>query len=237
MPMLNAFKPTTIISDFRSMTIFQSLFLVSMIVVMLGLSYYWQDSAVSVVSGVTGVICVFMVNMRKLSNFAWGAINCTLYGYVAYTASYFGDTMLNWIFYLPIQFIGAYMWSKQMEDDTVVSRKVESKQTLLAIVAFTIATVLIYSQALSYIGGKLSIIDATTTTLSILATYFMVKGYREQWVCWVIVNVLSIYMWTVNFLANGDGYGVLIMWIMFLTNSLYGYYTWFKASKNEQTTI
>lgn len=232
MQMLHAFKPTTIISDFKSLTTFQSLFLVSMIVVMLGLSYYWQDSAVSVVSGVTGVICVFMVNMRKLSNFAWGVINCTLYGYVAYTASYFGDTMLNWLFYLPIQFIGAYMWSKQMQDDVVMSRKVESKQTLLVIATFTIATVLIYSQALSYMGGKLSIVDATTTTLSILATYFMVKGYREQWVCWIIVNVLSIYMWTVNFLANGDGYGVLIMWIMFLTNSLYGCYTWFKASKS-----
>lgn len=231
MQMLNAFKPTTIVSDFKSLTLFQSLFLISMIVVMLGLSYYWQDSVVSVVAGVTGVICVFMVNMRKLSNFTWGVINCSLYGYVAYTASYFGDTMLNWVFYLPIQFIGAYMWSKQMEDESVVSRKVESKQTLFGIVAFTIVTVLSYSQALSYIGGKLSIVDAATTTLSVLATYFMVKGYREQWVCWILVNLLSIYMWSVNFMTNGDSVSVLIMWVMFLTNSVYGCYTWYKACK------
>ncbi|AGH32133.1 PnuC-like nicotinamide mononucleotide transport [Vibrio phage 11895-B1] len=231
MEMIKAFTPSTIIKDLTSLTVGQVSFLSAMLVTMLGLSLYWQDSMVSMVSGVTGVICVFLVNMRKLSNFFWGFINCSLYGYVAYTASYYGDTMLNWVFYLPIQLVGAYMWSAQMNGNEVVSRKIKSLNTLFVLLAGSITTVLVYSQALQMIGGKLSIVDATTTTLSVLATYFMVKGYREQWVCWIVVNILSIYMWVQNFITNGDGYGVLIMWVMFLTNSVYGCYTWFKASK------
>ena len=231
MNLVQAFSPTQVFKDFKSLNMKQLGFLAVMITTMLGLSIYWEDTLVSIVSGVTGVICVFLVNMRKLSNFLFGFVNCTLYGYVAYTAQYYGDTMLNWIFYLPIQLIGAYMWAKNMEDGDMVSLKIDSIKTLLLICLGTLLTVGLYSQALSLLGGKLSIVDATTTTLSILATYFMVKGYREQWICWIVVNILSIFMWVQNFLANGDGYGVLIMWVMFLANSIYGCYTWFKNSK------
>lgn len=231
MEMLKAFMLPTIINDFKTLSYKQLSFLGAMIVTMLGLSFYWQDNTISIISGVTGVVCVFMVNMRKLSNYFWGFINCALYGYVAYTASYYGDTMLNWMFYLPIQLIGAYYWAKDMDGEEVTCRKISSLRTLTIIASTTIITVFVYSQLLSLVGGKLSTIDATTTTLSVLATYFMVKGYREQWVCWIIVNVLSIYMWAINFMTNGDSISVLIMWVMFLTNAVYGCYTWFKASK------
>ncbi|HHB9680552.1 TPA: nicotinamide riboside transporter PnuC [Vibrio cholerae] len=226
-----AFTPQTIINDLKSLSLRQMLFLFGMIGTMLGLSLYWQDTLISMVSGVTGVICVFLVNMRKLSNYFWGFINCALYGYVAYTAQYYGDTMLNWMFYLPIQIIGAHMWASQMSNEDMVSRKITSLKTLALLTIGSIITVIVYSQGLSLVGGELSSVDATTTTLSILATYFMVKGYREQWVCWIIVNLLSIYMWVQNALVSDTGYGVLIMWAMFLTNSIYGCYTWFKASK------
>jgi nicotinamide mononucleotide transporter len=225
-----AFTPRIVISDLKSLLFQQMSFLFIMVGTMFGLSLYWQDNFISMVSGITGVICVFLVNMRKLSNYFWGFINCSLYGYVAYTAQYYGDTMLNWVFYLPIQFIGAYLWANHIVGGVMVSHKITNLKTLVMLVVGSIFTVLVYSHGLSLVGGKLSIVDATTTTLSILATYFMVKGYREQWICWIIVNTLSIYMWVENAIVSDSGYSVLIMWLMFLTNSLYGCYTWFKNS-------
>lgn len=232
MNLWQAFNPTTIVSDLKSLNVKQAGFLSAMLITMVGLSFYWGDSVVGVVAGVTGVTCVFLVNLRKLSNFAWGAVNAVLYGYVAYSANYYGDTMLNWMFYLPIQFIAAHYWSQNMEGGEVISRKLSFnnlyKYAILAVIVCSS-----YSIVLEQLGGKLSGVDATTTVLSILATFFMVKGYREQWLCWIAVNTLSIAMWYINSQETGAGYGVLVMWVMFLANSVYGVYTWFKNSKGE----
>lgn len=235
MQLLKAFSPTQIIGDLKSLNTKQSLFLISMLLVMSLLSVYWQDSMVSLVAGLTGVTCVFLVNMRKLSNFSWGLVNAILYGYVAYSANYYGDTMLNWIFYVPVQLIGAYFWVSSLTDNgDMTSKKITSVTTLGFGMIATFLVVLVYSYVLSLLGGSLSTVDATTTTLSILATILMVKGYREQWVCWIIVNILSIFMWVVNFMNEGTGYGVLIMWVMFLINSVYGAYTWYQTTSNTE---
>lgn len=233
-----AFTPKTIIQDLMSLNIKQSSFLLMMLTVMGSLSVYWGDGVLGMLAGLTGVTCVFLVNMKKLSNFAWGFINCTLYGWVAYTASYYGDFMLNWFFYLPAQLIGAYMWYDLLENDGIRVKKITSLATLSKIALGTIGTVIIYSMLLTKMGGSLTLVDATTTTLSILATYFMVKGYREQWLCWIVVNVLSIYMWiNVVTASNGsEGVGVLIMWVMFFLNSVYGTYTWFKSTNTLPTS-
>lgn len=218
------------IDDFLSLSKFQLMFLGAMIVTMTSLSVYWNDSVISMLSGITGVICVFLVNMRKLSNFIWGLANAVLYGYVAYQASYYGDVMLNWFFYLPFQLIGFYFWNKNMEGDEVKSRALSAPIAGIMILVACF-TVMLYNVLLTYLGGKLTVVDATSTVLSVMATFLMVKGYREQWVCWIIVNIVSIIMWYVNFMNGGETFGVLIMWVMFLLNSIYGCYNWFKVSK------
>ena len=230
MSLIKAFKPQTVYDDLNSLKLKDMVILSTMVMVMTLLSFHWQDSIVSTLAGITGVICVFLVNMKRVSNFFWGTINSVLYGYVAYTALYYGDTMLNWIFYLPVQFVGAYYWTKGMNGSEVTSKKV-SGVTLLKLSTLTLLTISIYSQLLSTLGGSLSSVDSVTTVLSLLATYLMIKGYREQWLCWIVVNILSIYMWTLSFIDTGTGYAVLIMWIMFLLNSVYGAYNWFKPNK------
>lgn len=231
-----AFSPATIISDLKSLNYKQIGFLGCMLATMLSLSLYWGDGVIGILAGLTGVTCVVLVNLKKMSNFAWGFINCLLYGYVAYTASYYGDVMLNWLFYLPLQVIGAYMWYDILEDNDIKVQKITSLLTLSQLVLGSVITVLIYSLALTKLGGALSLVDATTTTLSVLATYFMVKGYREQWLCWIIVNVLSIFMWVQIVASSGgeEGVSVLIMWCMFLINALYGTYTWFSSYTSNQ---
>lgn len=231
----SSFSPKTIFKDLVSLTKFQGLFLTSMIVIMLSLSLYWNDNLIGIIAGITGVLCVFMVNMRKLSNFFWGFINCVLYGYVAYTANYYGDMMLSWGFYLPFQFIGVAMWYNSMHGDTeIVAKRIKGFKTILIMLIVGSIVTLGYSQLLEMMGGKLTIIDATTTVLGVIATFFMAKGYREQWICWIIVNIMSIYMWVISSMSTGDGYGVLIMWVMFLFNSIYGSYTWFKSCSDQE---
>ena len=38
--------------------------------------------------------------------------------------------------------------------------------------------------------------DATNVVLSVAATILMAKRYTEQWLCWILVNISGIAMWS-----------------------------------------
>jgi len=57
----------------------------------------------------------------------------------------------------------------------------------------------------------------------------MAKVYMEQWILWIIVDVVSIIMWAIVVFKQGSNdIGLFIMWSAFLVNAIYGYYNWVK---------
>ena len=74
--------------------------------------------------------------------------------------------------------------------------------------------------------------DATTNVFSIVATFLMVLRYKEQWLLYIILNVVTIAMWCIRWQAgSGDGSMMVLMWVAFLINSVYGYYKWHQGAK------
>jgi nicotinamide mononucleotide transporter len=74
-------------------------------------------------------------------------------------------------------------------------------------------------------------IDAATNILSVAATILMMMRFREQWVCYIVLNVLTIIMWSIR-AANGspDGLLMIVMWSAYLINAVYGFYNWTKGA-------
>ena len=56
--------------------------------VIIGLSIYWGDSPMGMISSTTGVICVVCTGKGKLSAYLFGLINSVLYAIIAFEAAY-----------------------------------------------------------------------------------------------------------------------------------------------------
>ena len=84
-------------------------------------------------------------------------------------------------------------------------------------------------------SGEFALVDATSTVLSMIASILMVARYSEQWVMWVVVNVVSVVLWLLV-LIKGDMSAVtlLVMWSAYLLNSTYGYVNWRKMAKENE---
>lgn len=211
-------------------------YMAALAVVCFIISISWGDPWYATLSTVSGVLCVVLVAERKISNYFWGVINCVLYGYLSYQNRFYGDMALNWVIYLPFQFIGMHLWSKQMNtNNEVITRSLSDKQRLLGSISVLF---IIYGTGavLSHFGGQSPYTDASNTIWSIAATILMAKCYREQWFCWIVVNLTGIAMWGIATYNNGGaGVAGLIMWLAFLVNSLYGYVQWSKQEKKIRT--
>lgn len=189
------------------------------------------------IAAITGVICVVMVAKGNIFNYLFGLINVTLYGYISYKAALYGDAVLNILYYLPMQFVGWFIWIKRRDNPesvTVTSRVMNGKQrVMLGFLSFVL--VVLVGFCLKYLNDPQPFKDSATTVLSVIAMFLMVRAYMEQWVLWVVVNVISVIMWIIAFI-NGEMHSMLmvIMWIFYLTNSINGWYTWLHLSSSEK---
>ena len=108
-PLKVGFSPLQALYDIGTLKYREMLFAGFMLCTMMILCLHWKSGPVEIIASLTGVMCVFMVNMRKISNYLYGTINALLYGYLSYDAALYGDMSLNWLFFLPMQFVG--LWS------------------------------------------------------------------------------------------------------------------------------
>lgn len=90
----------------------------------LSLSIYLNESLIGIIMAISGVICVVLTGKGKLSSYVFGMVNTLLYAYIAYGAKYYGDVMLNLLYYAPMNVVGWVMWNKHMSVET---KEVEKK--------------------------------------------------------------------------------------------------------------
>lgn len=226
-----AFNPVNMVKELFHLSLFGRIFAPLCTALIVYLSTTWGSQWWEILSAVSGVFCVVLVADRKLTNFSWGLINCALYGLSSYHNGFYGDMSLNWLLYVPFQFLGLIWWNNNIKDDHVETKQLNTND-FIAVAAFLVMSILILGYILEAAKGTQPFVDATNVVLSIAATILMAKRYTEQWSCWIIVNISGIAMWSLNFYHGNDG-GVanLLMWVAFLFNSMYGMYNWAKSSK------
>ena len=200
--------------------------------VITGLSVYWGDTLIGIISSVTGVACVVCTGKGKLSAYIFGLINSVLYAIIAYKATLYGETMLNALYYVPMQFVGFYIWNKNMNSETheVAKRHMKNKGRLILLVSIIAATY-VYGLVLRYLRDAMPFVDSFTTVSSVVAMIISVKMFAEQWWIWVAVDIFSVYMWWCDFQSGSDNMATLLMWVVYLGNAIIMLVRWEREAK------
>ena len=211
---------------------FDVIWLVFATAVILGLSIYWKDTWISLGAAVTGVLCVILTGKGKRSSFIFGTVNTVLYAIVAMGAKYYGEVMLNLLYYLPLNFVGFVAWKKHMNDENgeVVKERLNLKQSAV-IYGITAIAIVIYGYILKRLGGNLPYIDSMSTVISVVAQILCLKRLMEQWVLWIVVDVVTVFMWAVNFMKGGESIATLAMWSIYLINAFIMFFYWYREAK------
>ena len=195
--------------------------------VILGLSLYWKDSPVSLWAALTGVWCVILTGKGKRSSFLFGTVNVVFYAMISFQARYYGEVMLNILYYLPMNFVGWFAWKKHMNEETGegVKRRLPRNRRVW-VYGLTAAAILLYGLVLKALGGNLPYVDSMSTVVSVTAQILSVKRLTEQWVLWIVVDVVTVVMWGINFAQGGETVATLAMWSVYLINAVIMYIRW-----------
>lgn len=178
----------------------------------------------------SGVLCVILAAKGSILNYPAGILNTVGYAWIALQNGLYGEVGLNMLFYLPMNVIGVFLWRKHMESGVVTMRKL-SVRGIWFLVISCVAAIAGLGFLLSCLDGQNSpYIDSATNILSIAATILMLRRYREQWACYIVLNVLSVIMWSVRAAAGSpEGALMIVMWTAYLINAFYGWHNWSKG--------
>jgi nicotinamide mononucleotide transporter len=193
------------------------------------------------IAGIAGVLCVVLVAKGNIWNYLFGIVNVSMYAYISYKASLYGDAALNALYYVPMQFIGWWQWRKRgaaVSEAEAGGAGVQVKARRFtwhqrAILALGCAAgVIAVGYVLKHFGDPQPFKDSATTVLSIVAQALMALAFMEQWALWIITNVISVVMWSIC-VARGEAHAavMVIMWVFYLLNSLNGFRVWLKLSR------
>lgn len=219
---------------FNDWSLFEKVWLITFSLVSFYLYFALNDTLIGLVTTLTGILTVVLVAKGRISNYFFGVINVVLYAYISYQSLFYGEVMLNLLYFLPMQFIGFYFWHNNQStglDSVAVAKMTVRKR--VAWVGVSILSIGGYSLFLKWLNGNLPLFDSTSTVLSVIAQYLMVKRYAEQWVAWIVIDIVSIYMWGTIYLDTGENLAMVVMWTAYLINAIYGYYNWRKMEREQ----
>ena len=185
----------------------------------------------------SGVLCVLLAAKGNIATFAFGAYNVLGYAWIAWQAGLYGEMALNLLFYTPMNVIGFLMWRKRLEGGggTVAMRRLTAPQVAL-LAAGTALGVAALGYGLAQIPGQASpYLDATTNVLSMAAAVLMNARYREQWLCFIVLDGFTVAMWLLRLAAGmPNALLMVVMWAAYLVNAFYGMHIWTRGSAAEK---
>ena len=183
----------------------------------------------SLLSCICGILFVVLCAKGKWYAFLFGIIHCFIYGLISWDATLYGDAILKFGYSIPMHIAGIFLWYRNTSRRTmeVIHRNLDGWGKFLIAFIIGCATYLL-GNVLALLGDKLPYIDAFTTVASIHGAYLMVTRRAEQWTIFIIINIVSIYMWLMRYMDTGDNLGTLVMWVIWTINSVYGWFKWNK---------
>ena len=189
----------------------------------------WDETLIGFTAFFSGIICVLMAAKGLRLNYVVGVINCVAYSYVSFQSGLNGEVMLNLLYYLPMQFVGFYVWNNKTGSDGIVEMRGLTVVTLLLCCVASAVATWAYGVFLSGFEGQVTpFIDSSTTILSIVASLLMTFRFREYWIFYILVNCISVLMWWLRLMDNqADAVLMLVMWVAYLVNSIYGLCIWY----------
>ena len=170
---------------------------------------------------------LYVILAAKENIWCWGAalISVSLYIYICYTAKLYPETGLQ-IFYLIMAIIGYFTWNKKSKEK--IKEWSEFKHLIIIILGALFSFIMGF-YFFTYTESAMPIIDSITTTFSIIATYMVVKKVLGNWLYWIVIDLLSVYMY-----FHRDLHLTSLLFVAYATIAVFGYISWsYRIKENE----
>ena len=168
-----------------------------------------------------GLIAVYFNTREIVWGWPTGIIGVILSGILFYEVRLYSDLILH-VVYVVLGFYGWYEWLYGGKNKSTLRVTTLSPQTLLLLISSGgIGTGVIGYLFDRYTEADLAYWDAFTTSFSLVGQYLLAKKKLENWILWIVVDVVAsgIYVYK-------ELYLLALLYFLYLGLAAYGYHRW-----------
>jgi nicotinamide mononucleotide transporter len=181
----------------------------------------YQTSILEIVAVLFGLLSVWYSKKVNILVFPTGIISVLIYVYICFVAKLYADMGINAVYFI-MSVYGWYYWSRRSADDEVIPVRFAGFRLNIISAAAAVVSFLMLSFVLTnYTDSNVPYWDSFTTAIFIAGMFLMAMKRVENWIYWIIGDVVSIPLYYYKGLVFTS-----LQFTIFLIIAVMGYLAW-----------
>ncbi len=167
---------------------------------------------------------LYVVLAAKENSWCWPAaiVSTVIYTVIFYDVYLWMDSILQ-VYYLAMAIYGWYCWNN-IPAQNKQAQAIQSwafSWHIKAIALLSFISVIVGWLMANYTPTDFPYLDSATTVFAVFATYLVAKKVLENWLYWVVIDAVSIYLY-----IEKDLQPTAVLFILYVFIALFGYVQW-----------
>ncbi|MBM3435985.1 MAG: nicotinamide mononucleotide transporter [Bacteroidetes bacterium] len=179
------------------------------------------------VAVVFGLLSVWFARKENILVYPTGIVSVVIYVYIYFQVNLYAGAGINF-FYFVMSVYGWYRWAKKKDLQALKITACDRQDWIIAVVMFVLSVVVIIvllkifkKDDLDYWSTRVPYIDTFTTAVFIVGMWLMAVKKIENWIAWIIGDIISIPLFIYKGLAFTG-----FQFMVFLALAVMGYISW-----------
>ena len=177
---------------------------------------------------VSGIVSVWLAKKESVLLYPIGSLSVIIWFYLCYNSNLFGQSLVNF-FFLIMNIYGWYNWLRKKEDNSnfVNVSSNSFRDNLISIGAVVLLIPILYFGLKPFQAADNSLffvlVEMFITAMNFVAMWLMAWKRIENWIFWIIADILCIPLFVYN-----EYYLSVVQFVFFIVIAFMGYYQWKK---------
>lgn len=224
---------------FRDLTKFEFiLWVTSVLVVCFSFLFPEEKDYLTLISSLIGVTALIFV----AKGYVLGQVLCLIfaifYGIISFYYKYYGEVIICLCMSAPLSLTAIISWMRHPYRDTkeVTVNKMSKKQCFIMWILAFVVTAVFYFILKSFNTENL-LFSTISVATSFLASYMTYMRSPYYGIGYAANDIMLITLWCMASIVNPSYIPMILCFVMFLANDLYGFYNWRKMSIKQKNDL
>lgn len=226
-------------NPFRGLSRFEwCLWLLSAAVVTLSFLLSGSTDILTIIASLIGVTALIFVAKGYVIGQVLTVIFAVFYGIISFFFRYYGEMITYLCMTSPIAILTVVSWIRHPFQQTaeVEVHHITKRQTAVMVVAAAVVTAAFYF-ILKALGNANLLFSTISVTTSFVASYLTL--YRSSYYAlgYAANDVVLIVLWILATLEDRSYLPMVVCFVMFLLNDIYGFINWKRMKKRQESAV
>ena len=222
---------------FGDLTVFERILWISSLALVLVSSLMSPSpSILSLIASLIGATALIFVAKGYVLGQILTVVFAVFYGIISFHFRYYGEVITYLCMTSPIAVLAVIEWLRHpyQESAEVEVRRMQKGQVAIMLV-LTAAVTFVFYFLLKALGNASLVVSTVSVTTSFLASYLTFM--RSPWyaLAYAANDLVLICLWVTASFSDPSYISMIVCFVAFLANDLYGFYNWRKMMKRQRS--